>query len=96
MAERLPPREGVTGAVLNQPLGPSRGLPWSTRVLLVAAASAISVLLYGNSPLVRALSDNFLLTLVLPTVLWAARWWFRHRVWPDDLPRDKDLLAGRR
>ncbi len=91
MAERLVSREGVTGAVPNQPLGPSRGLPRSTKVLLLAFA----VLLYRNSPLVRALYDNAWLMLAVPPVLAAVRWWFRHRVWPDDLPRDLDRPARR-
>ncbi len=45
-------------------------------------------MLYLDVPCLPALVDNDLLMLVLPVVLWGARWWFRNRVWRDDLPRD--------
>ncbi len=97
MVEPEPPhRESITGEILNEPSGPSDAVgKWMPRVLLAAAYGGIVLLLYFNVPAVPALLDNDLLMLVLPAVLWGARWWFLHRVWPDDLPRDTDRRSRR-
>ena len=94
MVEPVPPhRESITGEVLNQPVEPSG--KWTVRVLPAAAYGGIALLLYFNVPAVPAIVDNELLMLVLPAVLWGARWWFLNRVWPDDLPRDADRRSRR-
>lgn len=91
-----PHRVSITGEILNEPSGPSDAVgKWMPRVLLGAAYGGIALLLYFNVPAVPALVDNDLLMLVLPAVLWGARWWFLHRTWPDDLPRDTDRRSRR-
>ncbi len=97
MVEPAPPhRESITGEILNEPIGPSDAVgKWMPRVLQAAVGGGIAALLYFGFPVVRALADNALLMLVLPPVLGGVRWWFRHRVWPDDLPRDTDRRSRR-
>ena len=78
----------ITGEVLNEPLEPSDAVgKWMSQGLLAAAYGGTALLLYLKVPAVGALVDNELLMLVLPAVLWGARWWFLNRVWPND-PRD--------
>ena len=97
MVEPVPPhRETITGEIPNEPSGPSDAVgKWMLRVLQGAAGVGIALLLYRNFPAVRALADNALFMLVFPAVLGGARWWFRHRTWPDDLPRDPDRRSPR-
>ncbi|MDE0004919.1 MAG: hypothetical protein OXQ29_19690 [Rhodospirillaceae bacterium] len=97
MVEPAPPhRVSITGEILDEPVEPSDAVgKWMRPVLLAAAYGGTALLLYFNVPAVRALVDNQLLMLVLPAVLWGARWWFLNRVWPDDLPRDTDRRSRR-
>ena len=91
-----PHRVSITGDILNEPSGPSDAVgKRMPQVLLAAAYGGLALLLYFNVPAVRALFDNDLLMLVLPAVLWGARWWFLNRMWPDDLPRDTDRRLRR-
>ena len=92
----MPHRVSITGEIPNEPTGPSDAVgKWMPRVLLAAAYMGIALLLYLNVPAVPAIFDNDLLMLVLPAVLWGARWWFLNRTWPDDLPRDTDRRSRR-
>jgi hypothetical protein len=97
MVESAPPhRLSITGEILNEPVEPSDAVgKWMPRLLQAAAGLGIAALLYFGSPAVRAIIDNTPLMLVLSAVLGGAQWWFRNRVWPDDLPRDTDRRSRR-
>ena len=69
---------------------------WMPRLLWTAAAVGIAVLAYRNFPWFRSLADNPEFMLVFPLVLAGVRWWFRHVVWPVDLPGDTSRLGESR